>query len=322
MARYLVTGGAGFIGSHIAESLLREGHHVRVLDNLATGRKGNLDALSAVGAGSRFEWIEGDVRSIETCRRACDGVDFVIHQAALPSVQRSILDPIETNEVNVGGFVALLKAAHETGVRRVVAASSSSIYGDTPTLPKSEDMPPAPLSPYATSKVAAESYARVFAKTFGLPTVSLRYFNVFGPRQDPTSAYAAVIPAFIDAVMSGRNPTIYGTGEQSRDFTYVDNVVRANLDACTRGDGGGEAINIAGGSRCTLLELLAAIGRATDTRPTPQFLPRRPGDVMHSLAAIEAARRLIGYEPTVGLEEGLGRTVEHFKRESVLRRTG
>ena len=322
MNRYLVTGGAGFIGSHIAERLLQDGHHVRVLDNLATGRKSNLETLSAVGAGGRFEWIQGDIRSLETCRQGCDGVDFVIHQAALPSVQRSIEDPIETNEVNVGGFVALLKAAHETGVSRLVAASSSSVYGDTPTLPKSEDMPPAPLSPYATSKISAEWYARVFARTFGLSTVSLRYFNVFGPRQDPNSAYAAVIPAFIDAVLSGRNPTIYGTGEQSRDFTYVENVVRANLDACTRGDGGGEAINIASGAQCTLLELLAMVGRATDTQPTPEFLPRRPGDVMHSLASIEAARRLIGYEPAVGLEEGLDRTVEHFKRESVLRRAG
>jgi UDP-glucose 4-epimerase len=249
-------------------------------------------------------------------------VDFVIHQAALPSVQRSIEDPAETDAVNVGGFVALLKAAHERRVRRVVAASSSSVYGDTPTLPKIEAMPVAPLSPYAMSKVAAEGYARVFARTFGLPTVSLRYFNVFGPRQDPTSAYAAVIPAFVDALLSGRRPRVYGTGEQSRDFTYIDNVVQANLAACTRGEGLGEAVNIAGGSQCTLLDLLAALGRATGTTPDPQFLPRRPGDVMHSYAEIGAARSLLGYHPSVGLDEGLARTVEHFKREFALRRAG
>ena len=322
MARYLVTGGAGFIGSHIAERLLRDGNDVRVLDNLSTGRQGNLDAIVAVAPAGRFEWLEGDVRSIETCRRACEGVDFVIHQAALPSVQRSIENPVETDEVNVGGFVALLKAAHENRVRRVVAASSSSVYGDTPTLPKTESMPLAPLSPYAMSKVAAEGYARVFARTYGLPTVSLRYFNVFGPRQDPTSAYAAVIPAFTDALLSGRRPKVYGTGEQSRDFTFIDNVVQANLSACAKGEGAGEAVNIAGGSQCPLLELLAALGRAAGAPADPQFFPRRPGDVLHSYADIGAARKLLGYQPTVGLDEGLMRTVEHFKREFALRRAG
>jgi len=315
MARYLVTGGAGFIGSHIAERLVRDGHFVRVLDNLSTGRKSNLDAVRAAAPNGGFEWMEGDIRSIEVCRSACEGVEFVIHEAALPSVQRSIENPSETNEVNVSGFVTLLTAALEHRVERVVAASSSSVYGDTPTLPKVEEMVPTPLSPYAASKLAAEHYARVFSKTMGLSTVSLRYFNVFGPRQDPLSQYAAVIPAFIEALSDGRRPMVYGTGEQSRDFTYVENVVLANLRACTHGEGVGEALNIAGGTQRSLLDLLDALGRALDTKPNPQFLPRRPGDVMHSYADIRAAKKCIGYSPVVGLEEGLARTVAHHRLE-------
>jgi UDP-N-acetylglucosamine/UDP-N-acetyl-alpha-D-glucosaminouronate 4-epimerase len=322
MARYLVTGGAGFIGSHIAERLARDGHSVRVLDNLSTGRRSNVDAVQAIAPKGGFEWVEGDVRSIEACRSACEGVEFVIHQAALPSVQRSIENPAETNEVNVGGFVNLLTAARERRVRRVVAASSSSVYGDTPTLPKAEEMATTPLSPYAASKVAAECYARVFSKTMGLSTVSLRYFNVFGPRQDPLSPYAAVIPAFIEALLDGRRPTVYGDGEQSRDFTYVENVVTANLLACARGEGAGEALNIAGGTQRSLLDLLTALGGALGTTPDPQFLPRRSGDVMHSYADIRAAKERLGYIPMVGLEEGLARTVEHHRRERSAGRVG
>jgi len=315
MTRYLITGGAGFIGSHIAERLVRDGHFVRVLDNLSTGRKSNVDAVRAAAPKGGFEWVEGDIRSIEACRAACEDMEFVIHEAALPSVQRSIENPPETNDVNVGGFVTLLTAALEHRVKRVVAASSSSVYGDTPTLPKSEEMPTTPLSPYAASKVAAEHYARVFSRTMGLPTVSLRYFNVFGPRQDPLSPYAAVIPAFIEALLDGRPPKVYGTGEQSRDFTYVENVVLANIRACTNGAGEGEALNIAGGTQRSLLDLLETLGRILGAKPNPQFLPRRPGDVMHSYADIRAAKECIGYSPAVGLEEGIARTVAHHRLE-------
>src|SRR5882672_11705981 len=229
MTATLVTGGAGFIGSHIAIRLLREGQRVRVLDDLSTGRKQNLDAIRAAATSGAFEFVEGDIRSLEICRGACKGMDFVLHQAALASVPRSIEKPAETTAVNVVGLVNVLTAAKENGVRRVVCASSSSVYGDTPTLPKEEGMTPAPLSPYAVSKLAGEHFARVFATTIGLRTVSLRYFNVFGPRQDPKSQYAAVIPLFATSLRDSKRPLIYGDGQQSRDFTYIDNVVEANL---------------------------------------------------------------------------------------------
>ena len=315
MSAYLVTGGAGFIGSHLAVRLLRDGHHVRVLDNLSTGRKANLDVIRAADPGGRFEWIEGDIRSIETCRSACLGVEYVLHEAALASVQRSVENPADTTAVNVCGFVNVLSAARENKVRRVVSASSSSVYGDTPTLPKHEGMIPAPLSPYAVSKLAGEYFARVFAVTLGLQTVSLRYFNVFGPRQDPGSQYAAVIPVFAAALLDGKRPRIFGDGEQSRDFTYIDNVVEANLAACAKGAGDGQAINIACGERYTLLALLENMSRLLGVRAKPEFLPPRPGDVRHSQASVERASLDLGFSPRIGFEEGLKRTVECYRRD-------
>ena len=313
MDHYLVTGGAGFIGSHLAARLLRDGHQVRILDNLSTGKMANVEAVRTAG-DDRLEWIEGDIRDIETCRRACDGVDFVLHQAALGSVPRSIENPGVTTAVNVLGTVNVFQAAREKGVRRVVSASSSSVYGNTATLPKHEEMTPAPLSPYAVGKLAGEEFARVFAGTMGLPTVSLRYFNVFGPRQDAGSQYAAVIPRFIAALTEGKRPTVYGDGGQSRDFTYVDNVVQANLSACTRGDGSGEVMNIACGDRYSLNQLLRSLERILGVKADPEFLPARPGDVRDSQASIERAARILGFKPSVGFEAGLTRTVESFSR--------
>jgi nucleoside-diphosphate-sugar epimerase len=313
MASYLVTGGAGFIGSHVAERLLRDGHRVRVLDNLSTGKRENIEAIRPAGP-DRFDWMEGDIRSLETCRRACEDVEYVLHQAALGSVPRSVESPGESTSVNVTGLVNLLQAAREHGTRRFVFASSSSVYGDTPTLPKHEGMPTAPLSPYAAGKLSGEQFCEVFARTMNLPAVSLRYFNVFGPRQDPSSQYSAVIPLFIRALVLGRRPRIFGDGEQSRDFTFVDNVVQANLSACTRSEGRGEAINIACGERYTLLALLQGLGRILGVRPDPEFAPPRAGDVRHSQASIERAEQLLEFRPTVGFEEGLARTVEFFRR--------
>jgi UDP-glucose 4-epimerase len=317
MSAYLVTGGAGFIGSHIAVRLLKDGHHVRVLDNLSTGRKSNLDVIRAADPGGRFQWLEGDIRSLETCRNACLGVEYVLHQAALASVQRSVENPADTTAVNVCGFVNVLAAARENKVRRVVSASSSSVYGETPTLPKHEGMIPAPLSPYAVSKLAGEYFARVFATTLGLQTVSLRYFNVFGPRQDPGSQYAAVIPLFAAALLNGSRPHIFGDGEQSRDFTYIDNVVEANLAACVRGAGDGQAINIACGERYTLLNLLENMGRLLGVHAEPEFFPSRPGDVRHSQASIERATLELDFSPRIGFEEGLKHTVECYRRGGI-----
>jgi UDP-glucose 4-epimerase len=312
VTQYLVTGGAGFIGSHIAARLLHAGHDVRVLDNLSTGRRANIELLAAMKSGT-FEYLEGDIRNRDTCRRACDGAETVFHEAALASVQRSMERPADTTEVNVLGSVNVLTAARECGVRRVVLASSSSVYGDTPTLPKHEEMSPAPLSPYAASKLAMEQFARVFATSSDLEAVSLRYFNVFGPRQDPTSQYAAVIPLFITALIEGRRPVVYGDGRQSRDFTYIDNVVEANLQAAVSGDGMGEAVNVACGDRYSLLDLLNALGAIIGRTPDPEHAPPRAGDVLHSQAAIDKAERLFGFKPTIGFQEGLQRTVEAFR---------
>jgi len=309
----LVTGGAGFIGSHTAARLLREGHEVRVLDNLSTGRDENLDAVRTASDRNRFEYFEGDIRSPEDCRRACLGVDYVIHEAALASVVRSVRDPSESAAVNVAGTVNIFASAREKGVRRVVLASSSSVYGDAPTLPKREDMEPRPLSPYAASKLACEEFGRVFACTLGVPIVSLRYFNVFGPRQDPNSEYAAVIPRFVTALLTGRRPVVYGDGARTRDFTYVDDVVQANLDACTRGEGRGEVLNIACGTRHSLDALLTALGRIVGRSPDPEYADERPGDVRDSMADIARAHEALGYEPRVSFEDGLRRTVEYFR---------
>jgi UDP-glucose 4-epimerase len=308
MATYLVTGGAGFIGSHITEALLRRGGHVRVLDNLATGRAINLDPFR-----SEIEWIEADIRDADAVMRAAKGADVVIHQAALPSVQRSVLDPHTSNAVNVTGTLNVLSAAQAGGVRRVVFASSSSVYGDTPTLPKVESMPPSPRSPYAVSKLAGEHYCLVWAEVYRVPAIALRYFNVFGPRQDPRSDYAAVIPRFATALLAGQAPTIYGDGEQSRDFTYVDNVVSANLTAADAPAEISGAFNVATGDRISLLDLVARLNRLIGSDIQPLHAPARAGDVRHSQAGIEAIRAAIGWQPVITFDEGLRRTVEHFR---------
>ena len=316
MSRYLVTGGAGFIGSHLAEWLLGEGHNVCVLDDLSTGKIENIDYLKSLKAPGKLTWLQGDIRSEETCLAACEGAECVFHQAALASVPRSIANPAATTSVNVVGTVTLMKAARDQGVRRLVQASSSSVYGDTPTLPKHEEMPLSPLSPYAASKTACEDNAKVFAHAMGLETVSLRYFNVFGPRQDPLSQYAAVIPRFITALMRQERPTVYGDGQQSRDFTYIQNVVQANWAASQRGPGKGEAVNVACGERYSLLDLLALLGECLGVKPDPEFEPARTGDVKHSQASIDRSRTLWGFEPGVGFRDGMTRTVEYFRRQA------
>jgi nucleoside-diphosphate-sugar epimerase len=288
---------------------------VRILDNLATGKRENIEAIRSAGA-DRLEWIEGDIRDVETCRRACREIDFVLHQAALGSVQRSIQNPEETTAVNVQGTVNVLEAARREGVRKVVSASSSSVYGNTETLPKHEELTPNPLTPYAAGKLAGEQFSRVFAHTMGLPTVSLRYFNVFGPRQGARSQYAAVVPQFIRALLDGQRPTVYGDGGQSRDFTFVDNVVEANLAACAPGNQAEGVINIACGARYSLTQLLETLGRLLGVQPNPEFLPSRPGDVRHSQASIERAARLLSFQPSVGFEAGLARTIDFHRRGS------
>ncbi|HIE53210.1 MAG TPA: SDR family oxidoreductase, partial [Armatimonadetes bacterium] len=305
---YLVTGGAGFIGSHLVEELVRRGEQVRVVDNLSTGRAENLAPWR-----EDIEFLEGDLSDPAVAQRAVEGVDYVLHQAALPSVPRSVEDPRASHEANVTGTLNLLLAARDAGVKRVVYAGSSSAYGDTPTLPKHEAMPPAPLSPYAASKLAGEYYCRVFHKVYGLETVVLRYFNIFGPRQDPTSQYAAVIPKFITALLRGDLPTIYGDGEQSRDFTYVRNVVEANLLACTAPAAVGEVINVATGTRFTINELFARLRELCGCEVEPLYAPPRPGDVRHSQADIGKAERLLGYRPVVSFREGLKLTVDWFR---------
>ncbi len=307
-AHVLVTGGAGFIGSHIAERLLREGARVRIMDNYSTGRRENLIGIAGEN-GSALQVVEADLRDAAAVRSAVEGVTHVVHQAALASVQRSVLDPGPTHDVNATGTLELLLAARDAGVKRYVFAGSSSVYGDQPELPKRESMAPGPLSPYALSKSVGESYARLFFSLYGLETVTLRYFNVFGPRQNPDSQYAAVIPLFVRAALSGEAPTIYGDGRQTRDFTYIDNVVEANLLALSRPGVGGSVFNIACGDRISLLDLLGEIGRITGRALTPNFEAPRAGDVRDSQAAIDEARERLGYAPRVTLADGLERTV-------------
>jgi nucleoside-diphosphate-sugar epimerase len=304
---YLVTGGAGFIGSNIVRALLERGGSVRVLDNLATGRAENLADIAG-----QVELIEADLRDAWVAQQAVKGVEAVFHQGALPSVSRSVADPLASHEVNSSGTLGLLLAARDAGVRRFVFASSSSVYGDTPTLPKSEDLPTNPLSPYAVSKLAAEQYCRVFYRLYGLETVCLRYFNVFGPRQDPKSHYAAVVPLFITAISRGESPLVHGDGTQSRDFSYIANVVQANLRAAEAPGVGGEVFNVACGERYSLLDLVAILNRILGTSVEPTFGPARAGDVKHSLADISKAQRLLGYEPVVRFEQGLERAVEWY----------
>jgi UDP-glucose 4-epimerase len=304
---YLVTGAAGFIGSHIAETLVTQGERVKALDNFSTGKRENLAPFL-----DRIELVEGDLRNPADVKKAVEGVEFVFHQGALPSVPKSVEDPVGSNESNIAGTLNLLIAARDAGVKRVVYAASSSAYGDSPTLPKEETMPAAPLSPYATQKYVGELYCKNFYDLFGLETVALRYFNVFGPRQDPTSQYAAVIPKFITALAEGKPPTIYGDGEQSRDFTYIENIVRANLLAARAEGAAGEMMNFACGERTTLNELLEMIRRIMKSDIQPIFEDPRPGDVKHSLADTRKSQRLLGYTPHVSLEEGLERTVAFF----------
>ncbi|MGI6300681.1 MAG: SDR family oxidoreductase [Verrucomicrobiota bacterium] len=307
--RVLVTGGAGFIGSHLAEALVRAGHTVRVLDDLSSGRRENLAHLDR-----DIEFLQADICDRAAVKTAVAGVDTVFHQAAMASVPRSIELPLETNSINIGGTVALLCAARDAGVRRFVFASSSSIYGDNPVLPKSEEMSLSPISPYGLQKQAGEQYVCMFHRLYGLETVALRYFNVFGPRQNPESDYAAVIPIFITRLLQGRAPTVYGDGEQSRDFTYVENVVRANMLCMDVPTGAvGRAYNIACGERYSLNDLLRMINAELGTATIAEYTDPRPGDVKHSQAAIEMARRELGFRPGIGIEEGLARTVAYYR---------
>jgi len=310
MATYLVTGGAGFIGSNLARALVAKGEKVRVLDNFSTGRKENL-----VGLEDKIELFRGDVTDHFDVEQAMVGCDYVLHQAAIPSVPRSVDKPLESDRANTFGTLTVLDVAKTVGVKRVVFAASSSAYGETPTLPKVETMDPAPLSPYAVSKLAGEQYCKVFHICYGLETVALRYFNVFGPWQDPKSDYAAVIPRFVTCALEGRPATIFGDGEQSRDFCYIDNAVEANLLACTAPGAAGKVFNVACGVRTTLLEVVKTLGVIVGNPIAPKHEPVRAGDIKHSLADITAARTVLGYTAPVSFEDGLKRTVEWYREK-------
>jgi nucleoside-diphosphate-sugar epimerase len=307
MSHYLVTGGAGFIGSHLAEALVRRGQRVRVVDSLVTGKRQNLAHLPEV------EFVQGDLADPEVARTAVEGIDYVLHQAAIPSVPRSIEDPVTSNRANVDASLNVLVAARDAGVRRVVYAGSSSAYGDTPTLPKVETMQPAPLSPYALQKLVAEQYCQMFTALYGLETVTIRYFNVFGPRQDPGSPYSGVISLFISALCAGRQPTIYGDGEQTRDFTYVANVVDGVLRAAEASGASGEVINVATGGRVSLNRLFDTLRRLTGAHVEPRYERARAGDVRDSQADISKARRLLGYDPAATFEYGLEQTIAWYR---------
>lgn len=311
MAQYLVTGGAGFIGSHLTDELVRRGHRVRVVDNLSTGKRQNIAHLEGV------DFVEGDLADLGVARRAVTGMEYVLHQAAIPSVPRSLLDPIGSNRANIDASLNVLVAARDAGVRRVVYAGSSSAYGNTPVLPKVESMPPAPLSPYALQKLVAEQYCQLFTRLYGLETVTTRYFNVFGPRQDPSSPYSGVISLFISTLCERRQPTIYGDGEQTRDFTYVANVVDGVLRACEADAVGGEVINIATAGRVSLNQLFRAVRDLIGGDVEPHYTDTRAGDVRDSQADIQKARRLLGYEPIVSFDEGLKKTVEWYRAAQV-----
>ncbi len=311
MARVLVTGGAGFIGSNLTEALLKKGYSVRVLDNFSTGKRENLIFNETY---SSLEMIEGDIRDLTLCQRATRDIEYVFHQAALPYVQKSVEDPLTSNSVNVEGALNILLSARDAGVKRLIYASSCAIYGDDPTVPKREEMPPNPLSPYALQKYIGEKYCRLFSQLYGLETVSLRYFNIFGPKQDPTSTYSAVIPRFIGALLEGKPPVIFGDGEQSRDFTYIDDVVQANLLAMSAVHLNGEAINIACGKSMSLNQLLNILKEIVRSKVLPIYEEPRKGDVKHSLAEIHKGKQFLNYEPKVDIEVGLKKTVEYFQR--------
>ena len=307
MATYLVTGVAGFVGSNLARALLGRGHVVHGIDNFATGKRDNLVGLTSL----RFH--EGDINDTAVLSKVLRGVDFVLHQAAIPSVPRSVAEPMVCHQANVTGTLSVLEACRAAGVARVVYAASSSAYGDTDVLPKHEAMVPAPLSPYAVAKLAGEYYCQVYSRVYDLPCVVLRYFNVFGPYQDPASRYAAVIPKFVQCLLRGEPPPIFGSGEQTRDFTFIDNVVEANLAACVAPEAGGEVFNVACGARVSLLRLLEVLQELLRTDVLPARLPTRPGDVQHSLADITKAQKLLGYRGGIGLREGLARSIAWYR---------
>ena len=308
MSNYLVTGGAGFIGSHLSEELVRRGHRVRVADSLITGKRSNLDHVPGI------EFVQGDLAAIEFARSVADGCEYVLHQAAIPSVPRSVKDPLTSNRANVDSTLNMLVAARDAGVKRLVFAASSSAYGDTPTLPKHEGMPTNPLSPYALQKVVGEQYLQMFTRLYGLETVSIRYFNVFGPRQDPSSPYSGVISVFATALLENRPPTIYGNGEQTRDFTYVANVVDGVLRACEAPQASGEIINVATGGRISLNTLFRTMRDVVGGTLEPVYVEARKGDVRDSQADIRKAKALLGYEPVVSFEEGLARTIAWYRQ--------
>jgi nucleoside-diphosphate-sugar epimerase len=307
MAHYLVTGGAGFIGSHLSEELVRRGHRVRVADSLITGKRSNLDHIKGI------EFLEGDLADVGFAHKAVQGCDYVLHQAAIPSVPRSVKDPLTSNRANVDGTLNVLLASRDAGIKRLVFAASSSAYGDTPTLPKHEKMPTSPLSPYALQKVIGEQYLQMFTRLYGLETVAIRYFNVFGPRQDPTSPYSGVISVFATALLEKRPPTIYGDGEQTRDFTYVANVVDGVLRACEAPGASGEIINVATGGRISLNQLFEEMRKLIGADVKPAYGEARRGDVRDSQADITKARELLGYEPIVAFEDGLSKTVDWYR---------
>jgi UDP-glucose 4-epimerase len=311
MNKYIVTGGAGFIGSHVAEVLVKKGHSVRIMDNFSTGKRDNI-ALFKDG----IELIEADIRDFEACRKAVKGMDCVLHQAALTSVPLSIEDPLSTNEVNITGTLNLLLASREAKIKRFVFASSAAVYGDDPRLPKEESMEGVPLSPYAASKQVGETYCQVFCKLYNLPTVRLRYFNIFGPRQDPSSQYASVIPNFIEKMIKGKNPVIFGDGEQSRDFLYVSNVAEANILASKTGEASGEVFNIAAGEKITIHSLVHCINEVLDKEIKPSYSEPRSGDIKLSFADISRARKMLKYEPSVSFKEGLRKTVSWYKERN------
>jgi UDP-glucose 4-epimerase len=312
MATYLITGIAGFIGSSLARAVLAQGDKVRGVDNFATGKRENLEEI--IG---RIDFREANILDLRALREACEGVDFVLHQAAIPSVPKSVLDPLGSNAANVDGTVNVLVAARDAKVKRVVYAASSSAYGDTPTLPKHEEMIPNPISPYAVAKLASEYYMTSFFRCYGLETVSLRYFNIFGPRQDPTSPYSGVLAKFITQMLQGEQPTIFGDGEQSRDFTYIDNAVNANLLACRAPAAPvcGRVFNVATGRRASLKETFAILKKITGFQGDVKFGPERAGDVKHSLADISRTEKHIGYKPLVHFEEGLKKTVDWYRAQ-------
>jgi len=312
--RFLVTGGAGFIGSHITEKLLADGHFVRVLDNFSSGKQQNLSFTQGL-PDSKFQLIQGDIRDKSMCEKACLDIDAVLHQAALRSVPKSLKDPANYNEVNINGTLYMLQAASRNKVKRFAMASSSSVYGDVDTFPEKEDFLPKLISPYALSKLAGEYYCRIFSEHYGLETVALRYFNVFGPRQALDDEYAVVIPKFINCIMRDKQPPIFGTGKQSRDFTYIDNVVQANILAATAGKIKHEVLNVAAGKDTTVLQLVDMINEILGKRVKPELLPVRAGDVFRTNADISRIEKVLGFKPAVSFSEGLKKTVDWWQKQ-------